>query len=269
MADFYVLGNSTRTQMFGCIIQTKTKTIVIDGGELGDYKQLADFLYENANSHVDAWFFTHPHKDHIGAFCNIGRYAPDITVDRLYYRFPTVEDLDKYGGRAPDEQQCWGETDNWKYAYDVYNFSEGEIFRFDEVAIRVLRVYNPNILENFVNNSCAVFRIEGAKNSVLILGDIGTEGGDEVMSICPRELLYADYTQMAHHGQFGVSREFYEYIKPMRCIWPSPQWLWDNDAGDGFDTGPWATVRTREWMDELGVKTHIIEKDGTQKIDFE
>jgi hypothetical protein len=74
---------------------------------------------------------------------------------------------------------------------------------------------------------------------------------------------------MAHHGQFGVSREFYEYIKPRRCIWPSPQWLWDNDAGDGFDTGPWATVRTREWMDELGVKTHIIEKDGTQKIDFE
>jgi hypothetical protein len=40
--------------------------------------------------------------------------------------------------------------------------------------------------------------------------------------------------------------------------------LWDNDDGDGFDTGPWQTVRTREWASELGVTEHFIEKDGTQ-----
>ena len=53
-------------------------------------------------------------------------------------------------------------------------------------------------------------------------------------------------TQMAHHGQNGVSREFYEYIKPQRCIWATPEWLWNNDGGKGFDTHKFQTVRTRE-----------------------
>jgi hypothetical protein len=73
---------------------------------------------------------------------------------------------------------------------------------------------------------------------------------------------------MAHHGQGGVSKEFYEYIGVKRCIWPTPLWLWNNDRGEGFDTGPYLTVRTREWMDEMGVTEHIVEKDGIQKINF-
>ena len=83
-----------------------------------------------------------------------------------------------------------------------------------------------------------------------------------------RESLNTDYTQMAHHGQNGVKRDFYEHIIPKRCIWPSPDWLWDNDNGDGFDTGPWQTVRTREWIGALGVTEHFIEKNGTQIIEI-
>ena len=32
MVDFYLLGNATECQMFGAVIKTKNKTIVIDGG---------------------------------------------------------------------------------------------------------------------------------------------------------------------------------------------------------------------------------------------
>ena len=82
------------------------------------------------------------------------------------------------------------------------------------------------------------------------------------------ELLQADYTQMSHHGQWGVSKAFYDYIHPRRCIWPSPDWLWDNDLGEGFDTGPFQTVRTRQWMADLGVTEHFVEKDGIQAFTF-
>ena len=103
---------------------------------------------------------------------------------------------------------------------------------------------------------------------MLILGDLGEEGGDEVMAECEKPLLMTDYTQMAHHGQWGVKKEFYEYIRPKKCIWPTPEWLWNNDNGKGFDTHYWQTVRVREWMEELGVTEHIVEKDGTQKIEI-
>jgi len=102
----------------------------------------------------------------------------------------------------------------------------------------------------------------------LILGDLGIEGGNELMKNSSLALLQADYTQMAHHGQWGVSKKFYDYIKPQKCIWASPDWLWNNDAGEGFDTGPWQTVRTREWMAALGATEHIVEKDGIQAIEF-
>ena len=82
------------------------------------------------------------------------------------------------------------------------------------------------------------------------------------------ETLYADYTQLAHHGQSGVSKEFYQYIKPEVCLWATPEWLWNNDKGNGFDTGPWATVETRRWMQELGAKKHIVAKDGTTIINI-
>ena len=66
MVDFYFLGNSTRSQMMGCVIQTHSRTVVIDGGTQGDHQQLAELLREKASGRVDGWFFTHPHHGHHG-----------------------------------------------------------------------------------------------------------------------------------------------------------------------------------------------------------
>ena len=71
---------------------------------------------------------------------------------------------------------------------------------------------------------------------------------------------------MAHHGQSGVSKEVYDFIKPTICLWPTPDWLWINDSGSGEDSGPWKTKETRQWMEELNITNNIIEKDGNIKI---
>lgn len=267
MSHFILLGNTTNCQMFGCVITTGKHTIVIDGGTMYDDKQLADFLEKNADSHVDAWLFTHPHHDHIGCFINICKNHPKIKIKKVYHHFPDYETTQSY---ARTETEIMLIEDFFKLCreIEVSELSVGETFDFDDVSIRVLRVYNPSITKNFINNSSTVYRIDGEQGSFLILGDLGIEGGDELMKKCPKELLQTEYTQMAHHGQNGVSREFYEYIRPQKCIWPAPDWLWDNNAGEGFDTGPWQTVRTREWVTKIGVTEHIIEKDGIQKIVF-
>ena len=269
MAEFYVLANTTSCQMFGCVIKTASKTIVIDGGTHKDGRQLADVLKNLSRSHVDAWFFTHPHHDHIGCFVSVAKHFPEITVGTLYYRFPDLTDPDYAAqARIDVEPALWENVKSWSTRFDIHEISAGETFAFDDVTVRVLRVFNPAILENCINNSSAVYRIEGGQRSVLILGDLGVEGGEETMALCPRELLQADYTQMAHHGQNGVSRAFYEYIQPKRCIWASPDWLWENDQGNGFDTGIFRTVRTREWMEALGVQEHLVEKDGIHKFEI-
>lgn len=270
MPKFYLLGNATNSQMFGFIVKTKTATIVFDGGSVGDFEQLADFLAANCNNRVDAWFFTHPHHDHIGAFCEFYRNKVNIQVDNIFHCFPSFSDLVRFGDRSENELLIWRDLQilfSGKLKPTVKILQKNDCFMFDEVTIKVLRIFNKDISLNYVNNSSTVYRIETPNTSYLLLGDLGVEGGEELMEICSLEDLQTDYTQMAHHGQRGVSKEFYEYIKPKRCIWPTPDWLWDNDAGNGFNTGPWQTVQTRMWMDELGVTEHWIEKDGTQRIE--
>ena len=71
---------------------------------------------------------------------------------------------------------------------------------------------------------------------------------------------------MAHHGQAGVKRNLYEVVRPETCIWCAPDWLWNNDAGKGYDTHTFKTILTRGWMDQLGATRHVVLKDGTQTV---
>ena len=296
MSEFYLLGNATNCQMFGCVIITPHKTIVIDGGTVGDAEQLQHFLRTHRPPQsrlsaddpitVDLWLLTHPHHDHFGAFLTLCGQDPSLSVARLCCRFPSIDDLRLYEPRSEAEMQLWDTFDKLsrdRFADALHVNCVGDTFTADDITVSVLRVYQPQITSNFVNNSSSVYKITGEAASVLILGDLGVEGGEELMQMYPDEItvtdelgnetkrhpravLSTDYTQMAHHGQRGVSRACYEYLRPRACLWPTPEWLWNNDNGTGFDRGPWETVRTREWMDALGVTTHLIEKDGTQSF---
>ena len=257
--------------MFGAVIKAQNKTIVIDGGCMGDHRQLNSFLLENCNAHVDAWFFTHPHHDHMGAFCELHKTCANIAIERIFHAFPPFELLFEQGMRWEKEKELLQELKSifeTMYPNRVHTLQRGDVFRFGDVQIRILRTFNEKITQNFVNNSSTVFRIDSGKSSILILGDLGVEGGEEVLEICSKDELQTEYTQMAHHDQSGVSESFYRRIKPQRCIWPTPIWLWENDAGNGYNSGPWETLKTRRWMSEMGVKEHIIEKDGTQIIEL-
>ena len=271
MADLYLMGNAGSSQMFGAVIRTANKTVVIDGGCKEDEKQLETLLSELCGLQVDAWFFTHPHHDHVCAFCELFQHNPNLQIGGIYHAFPQYAAFFAQENGMEDEFELsvWKEAETLlreRAKPCVHLLKKGDLLSFDDVTVKVLRVFHPEITHNFLNNSSTVYRIETPETSILILGDLGTEGGEELLADCPLADLQADYTQMAHHGQHGVSKAFYDSIRPKRCIWAAPAWLWDNNAGNGFDTGPWETVRTREWMEELGVKEHFVQKDGMRKI---
>ena len=48
------------------------------------------------------------------------------------------------------------------------------------------------------------------KNTLLFLGDLGIEGGEELLSLNKSSIKNMDYVQMAHHGQAGVSKDVYK-----------------------------------------------------------
>ena len=272
MTELIILGNTTPYQMFGALLLCGEKTVVIDGGLEEDASQLLEAVMR-AGGKVDAWFFTHPHHDHLGAFMALAKKNA-FPVSRIYHHFPDRQTLrlcPAHKAHGGIERQMW--EDVWdlfegEYKEKTQVLFPGDEYSFDEAVIRVLRVMDPSYdtKKNFVNNSSAVFRLSTPRTRVLLLGDLGVQGGKDLMASLPAEELFADYTQMAHHGQKGVDRDFYAYIKPRRCIWPTPARIWDNVGEGGPGTGKWDTLQTRAWIEEMGVTEHIVEKDGTYTI---
>jgi len=245
-------------QMMSYVMESEGgKVVVIDGGRVLDGNYLKNFLASHGN-HVDAWFITHTHSDHVGALSWVLHNPADLVIDNIYASFPPADWMeDFYDADAMDSFETF--TNALAVAGKSYTgVGSGDVFDIDEIHIEILSVENTNITDNAVNNSSMMMRVSDPAKSVLFAGDLGDLAGDYLLGVVDHQKLKADYVQMAHHGQAGVGENFYQVVQPDYCLWPTPLWLWNNDNGGGYDSGPWTTLETRQWMDDLNVKSNYV-----------
>lgn len=262
------LGNTTQRQMMGYVLKTsKNEVIVIDGGLPEDTENLKQQIKKEGGK-VDYWFITHPHTDHAGAFIEIAKNT-DIEIGKIYTTYNQVEWYYKYANERPEEakliEECIQTLQSEKIKNKVETVETNQKIEIGPIHYEVLGVANPEITTNPANNSSMVLKMQINDKTLLFLGDSGKESGNKLLQN-QKGKLKADIVQMSHHGQKGVTEEVYKEIKPKICLWATPDWLWNNDLGTGEDTGEWETKQTRNWMEKLGVKQNIIEKDGNQTI---
>ena len=267
----HMLANQTSIQMMSFVVETADgKLIVIDGGKPGDAQHLLDTLRRLSGAekpHVDAWFLTHNHIDHTGALITLIREQPDaFEVDAYYYNFPSDQFLTRY---EPGTVKEYEEFRSVKpvVAPKSEMITQGDVYEFGGARFDVLYTPDPAFTMNVVNNSSSVLKMTLGGKTVLFLGDLGGEAGQKLLSL-HGDAIKSDYVQMAHHGQNGVDRPVYEAAAPSACLWCAPDWLWDNNAGKGYNTHTWQTVIVRGWMEEMGVKTHYVIKDGDHEIEL-
>ena len=261
------LPEQTRGQMMSYVIRSVGgKVIVIDGGWAGDAPYLKRFLV-GLGGCVEAWFLTHPHRDHVQALSAILADAGPIRIEAVYASLPDEDWVRKYGSEEEHDVVVRFNAQLRAANRRVVELRTGQEIRIDGIRIEVLGVKNPEIHGNAVNNSSLVLRFSDAAKSVLFLGDLGVEGGEKLLRSRYRSRLPADYVQMAHHGQNGVNEAFYKAVDPKYCLWPTPRWLWDNDKGQGKGSGPWKTLEVRAWTDKLKIKRHYVSADGLNRID--
>jgi len=244
------------------------ETVVFDGGWDKEAPYLIDLIKRECDGKVDAWFLTHAHYDHCGAIAEILTNRPDeLEIKNVYYNFPEYDwcyklEKSSYTKKIYDGLACCRE--GVARAPKV-----GEIFKFGSTTIKTLNDFDLSLTTNPINNSSICFRIEVAGKSILILGDLGLQAGERLLKLCDPKDIDCDFVQMAHHGQQGVSREFYEAVKPSVCLWPTPDWLWENNAGGkGPNSGPWKTLETRAWVEEMKIEKSFISKDGLAILTF-
>lgn len=250
-----VANRSHIQSMLYLIETTNGKTILIDSG---NYKKDEDgkHLYELINQRggkIDAWFITHAHDDHFGGLLWILENVenPKLQIGELYFNFPPLDWVESVETRMRKYAEKFCTKIN-ECGIIPKTMKKGDVISVDDISVEIL-----NDIEGYedytnVNDTSIALLVHFPKREVLFLGDLDVDGGRKLLSVCPPEKLRQDIVQMAHHGQNGVDKEFYSHIMPKICLYCAPDWLWENDNGGGRDSGPWKTLETRAWMDELG-----------------
>lgn len=252
----------------GYIIKTDDDSlIVVDGGGADSVNIVEDYLVQLGGK-VDAWIITHPHEDHAGVLIEVLK-RKEIIITKILHsalneewvrlnEMKSYSFLVKYNKTIKNSEVLILDVKT----NDIFSIGNG-------VDLKVIGDRNEWINFNPVNNSSLVFKIMSENKSILFLGDLGVEGGDEILRSTDESELKVDYVQMAHHGQNGVNKNFYEAIQAEYTLWPTPIWLWENRIDNGrINSGPFATLIVRQWMDDLLIKKYYVSGiEGNIQID--
>ena len=266
----YLLRGRTPSQMMSFVLQTENgQLFVIDGGVRGDAEALLALLRKLGGPHpvIEGWFLTHVHEDHIAALTSIlESRLNELEIKRLYFHFPErpfIADNEAWEIHTWDE--FYAALPNYQGIKTVYQ--QGDRYEYPEARFEVLYTYDGSYPMNAINNSSTVLRLTTGGRRVLLLGDLGIEGGRRLLAGHGAGGLRSDVVQLAHHGQNGVEKSVYEAAAPQACLWCTPLWLWENDPGQGYNSGPWKTFEVRRWIiDELKVPLNWVAKDGDRKL---
>ena len=263
------LKEKENVNSMGYFIRTRNgKTIIIDGGREFDYDEIKYYIDKYSNGKVDYWILTHGHLDHVDAFLKLVKEDDSFVIENLYYSLLEDEWYEKYDKRGYEStHSVLEELDNDKILNHT-NCEKNQVIEMDNIRCDIIRIARPEItIGDSGNEASMVFKLTATDvdKSMIFFGDAKLEVSKEILE--KPELLKADAVQMAHHGQSGVSKEVYDAVNPKVCFFNCPEWLWNNDSGEGYDSGKWKTLIVRSWMEE---KNTINYKsfEGDQTIHF-
>lgn len=257
----HMLRSVTDTIGDSFIITTEDgKVIVIDGGhttETDAFLQKLRAVTGERVPHIDAWFLSHAHDDHCEVFLELATHRPgEVTFDRVYANFP---DASFYEG-----------VDDWAVTIsDAYNrllpvlkdkaakLHEGDVLYIGKAKFTVFYTFSP-AWKN-CNEGSTIMRMDLDGKRVMFTGDAGIQAGNYVVAHYGESgALRCDYCKMAHHGQDGVDKNFYEAVAPRVCLWPTPTWVWESET--------LKTKETRAWVRDLCVEENIKSFEGDAVI---
>lgn len=247
-------------QLSGVVKSADGRVVVIDGGQEADAEHLISTIREMGGV-VDAWLVTHPQTDHVGGlYAVLKDHRQDIDIRGIYYHF---FDQSWYDTVDPDEagmvsvlREQLATVDPARLHDDI---GAGTVIPLSEgMVITVLNSPVQSSDSYAVNSSGLMYDILIDGKHLVILGDMGREVGDRLMRGEAISGLKADFVQMSHHGQDGVSEGFYRMLEPTYCIWPTTEWIYHVE---GTDTRL-RTMLTKSWISGMNVAANFLTIGG-------
>ena len=239
-------SSATQHYMSYLIVTTNNKVIVVDGGWAGDAPYLKS-LINSFGGHVDAWFISHPHQDHIEALSKILAEPEGITIGTIYHSKASPA---RYDSSDPEDVVTILYSRMAAFGCEIVDIREpGGRYDIDGVGIKVLSVSDEVLNPSNLNDSSLALRIWDENKSVVLLGDCMVAEGRKLLATCSIDDLNCDFLQLGHHGNKSLEQAFYDAISFRYALVPTADWIWYADLyyaqmPDNLDGGA-----TRRWIE--------------------
>lgn len=176
------------------------RTMLVDAGSAEAGPALASAIQALGVRRLDLVVATHPHPDHIGGLAAVlaslraGRlvgYAPQVIHDIIHDAAPLVS---------------------------VHTLT---IRRGDQLdlgpGLRVDVLHPGQAMSGDMNDDSIVLRLLHDRVAILLTGDIGTAGQEELVSIYGGR-LHSTVVKVPHHGWGGYNPTFIEAVQPRHAV---------------------------------------------------
>ena len=215
--------------------------LIHDGGYAGEnrvYAALRDLVPEGKIV-IAAWFVSHPHNDHYGAFTdflvNHGN-DKDIVLERIMLNFAEPSRylaLEVYGDTMEDVVYIHKIIQENAPDVPVLKVHTGQVVDFGDASVEILYTiedHMPDELRN-INDSSMAMRVTMGGKTFMILADTGYYSGP-ILEELWGDYLKSDILQVAHHGQWPSVESIYHKIVAEVAIIPAKLSRYKDDIGD-------------------------------------
>lgn len=197
------------------VIQMKNGHFIIsDGGVAEMLPYLLDYLEglvaEGEKPIIDAWFFTHPHADHMGimqAFIDNPEYANRVVVNGIYYNMPGANANAKDKGAAKNSSVIKFGSASLKSETgmkpEMYRVQMGQRYYFNDITIDIAFTQEQILPDTYVadiNEASTWCMVTIEEQRILMTGDADKGAMKNVMRTYSPEYLSVDILTSFHHS---------------------------------------------------------------------
>ncbi len=204
--------------------------LILDGGYSQDSERLYNFLLDN-NKRTDgkiiihAWYLSHGHKDHIGAFQEFAKtHGADVELENVIAYAAAAND--------PLTTELTSYTPYFGKDVKVIRPHTGDVYQMPGLTMEILYtgddlyMYNETIDNG--NNMSTVCKVTVGGQTILYTADAMDAACAKLLKMYPTTTtggtpLKSTFFQLNHHGNSGGTEDFYTAVDPTYVIFTSSQ----------------------------------------------
>lgn len=227
------LADESGEQACCYILSDSSHLIIIDGGWSDNADKLRKIIGLH-NDCVDAWFISHPHRDHASAYNKLASDLRGITINTVYdnsYDYDFIEQVGEPYDDIKVMEDFYVLADN---SIHKKHLKRNDVLEVCGLSIKVLNAFDDAVKENvgeekdYQNNASLCLKITNKKQSFLYTADIKKDMSKYLYTTYKNE-LDADYVQLSHHGNWGLKQKRYDKMSAKYFFLDAPANIYDND----------------------------------------